>query len=66
MGNNFIRLDPTQLLMVFPVDHPIGKAAGRAKIGVVFHTHYSGDDLATCKHEQVLRKGSTDALSGSK
>ena len=27
--------------------HDLGTKASRAKIGVVFHTHYEGDDLAT-------------------
>ena len=28
------------------MDHPLGIAARQSKIGVVFHTHYTGDDLA--------------------
>lgn len=38
---------PNTITYAIPVDHPIGKAAGRAKIGVVFHTHYQGTDLPT-------------------
>tara|TARA_Y100000287_G_scaffold73651_1_gene58290 strand:- start:720 stop:1457 length:738 start_codon:yes stop_codon:yes gene_type:complete len=45
------------------MDHPIGRAAGRAKIGVVFHTHYAGDDLPTMQARAGAKvKGSNDAL----
>ncbi len=37
---------PNTITYGIPVDHPIGKVAGRAKMGVVFHTHYTGDVLA--------------------
>ena len=36
---------PNTITYGIPVDHPIGKKAGKAKIGVVFHTHYVGDDI---------------------
>tara|TARA_A200000159_G_scaffold162952_1_gene187940 strand:- start:3014 stop:4216 length:1203 start_codon:yes stop_codon:yes gene_type:complete len=38
---------PNTITYGIPVDHPIGQAAGRSKIGVVFHTHYVGTDLPT-------------------
>ena len=38
---------PNTITYGIPVDHPIGKAAAQAKIGVVFHTHYAGTDLPT-------------------
>ena len=38
---------PNTITYGIPVDHPIGKAAGKSKIGVVFHTHYQGTDLPT-------------------
>jgi hypothetical protein len=38
---------PNTITYGIPVDHPIGQAAGRSKIGVVFHTHYKGTDLPT-------------------
>lgn len=38
---------PNTITYGIPVDHPIGREASRAKIGVVFHTHYSGSDLPT-------------------
>ena len=46
-GERLYTFRPNTITYGIPVDHPIGKAAGRAKIGVVFHTHYTGDDLAT-------------------
>ena len=43
--------------------HPIGQAASRAKIGVVFHTHYSGDDLQSMQALAGAKvKGSTETL----
>ena len=30
-----------------PVDHPLGKKISKAKIGIVFHTSYTGGDIAT-------------------
>ena len=43
---------PNTITYGIPVDHPIGVKAGRAKIGVVFHTHYTGDDLASMQAKQ--------------
>mgnify|MGYP003310511438 CR=1 FL=1 len=42
-GENLYTFRPNTITYGIPVDHPIGRAAGKAKIGVVFHTHYSGD-----------------------
>ena len=44
-GEQLYTFRPNTITYGIPVDHPIGKAAGRAKIGVVFHTHYTGDVL---------------------
>lgn len=46
-GERLYTFRPNTITYGIPVDHPIGKAAGTAKIGVVFHTHYTGDDLPT-------------------
>ncbi|CAR63261.1 hypothetical cyanophage protein [Synechococcus phage S-RSM4] len=46
-GEQLYTFRPNTITYGIPVDHPIGKAAGRAKIGVVFHTHYQGTDLPT-------------------
>ena len=43
--------------------HPIGQAASRAEIGVVFHTHYIGDDFESMQALAGAKvKGSTDTL----
>ena len=46
-GEELYTFRPNTITYGIPVSHDIGKKAGRAKIGVVFHTHYRGDDLAT-------------------
>jgi hypothetical protein len=54
---------PNTITYGIPVNHPIGQAAGRAKIGVVFHTHYTGDELATMQARAGAKvDGSTDVL----
>ena len=62
-GETLYTFRPNTITYGIPVDHDIGKKASRAKIGVVFHTHYSGDVLSEM---QALAgadvKGSTDAL----
>ena len=46
-GERLYTFRPNTITYGIPVDHPIGKEVGRAKIGVVFHTHYTGTDLPT-------------------
>ena len=36
---------PNTITYAIPVDHDIGKKIGQAKVGVVFHTHYTGQDF---------------------
>jgi hypothetical protein len=46
-GEELIVFRPNTITYGIPTDHPIGKKVNRAKIGVVFHTHYAGGpDLA--------------------
>jgi len=62
-GEQLYTFRPNTITYGIPVDHPIGKAAGRAKIGVVFHTHYTGDELATMQARAGAKvDGSTDVL----
>ena len=62
-GEQLYTFRPNTITYGIPVDHPIGKAAGRAKIGVVFHTHYTGTDLPTMQARAGARvNGSTNAL----
>ena len=46
-GEQLYTFRPNTITYGIPIQHPIGRAAQRAKIGVVFHTHYTGDVLAT-------------------
>jgi len=62
-GEQLFTFRPNTITYAIPVNHPIGKAAQRAKIGVVFHTHYIGDELATMQARAGAKvKGSNDAL----
>ena len=62
-GEQLYTFRPNTITYGIPVDHPIGRAAGRAKIGVVFHTHYTGDVVADMQARAGADvKGSTDAL----
>jgi len=62
-GDRLYTFRPNTITYGIPVDHPIGKAAGRAKIGVVFHTHYKGDDFQSMQALAGAEvNGSVDAL----
>ena len=62
-GEQLYTFRPNTITYGIPVDHPIGRAAGRAKIGVVFHTHYTGDVVAEMQARAGAKvKGSPDAL----
>lgn len=46
-GEELIIFRPNTITYGIPKDHPIGQVVDKAKIGVVFHTHYAGGpDLA--------------------
>lgn len=60
-GEDLITFRPNTITYGIPVDHPIGKVVDRAKIGVVFHTHYVGDDLPSMAAQAGAKvKGSVD------
>ena len=62
-GEKFYTFRPNTITYAIPVHHPIGQAAGRAKIGVVFHTHYSGDDFQSMQALAGAKvNGSNEAL----
>ena len=62
-GEELYTFRPNTITYGIPVSHDIGKKAGRAKIGVVFHTHYTGDELATMQARAGAKvQGSNDAL----
>ena len=45
-GETLYTFRPNTITYGIPTDHPIGKAARAAKIGVVFHTHYTGEEIS--------------------
>ena len=62
-GERLYTFRPNTITYGIPTDHPIGRAAGQAKIGVVFHTHYTGTDLPTMQARAGAKvKGSRNAL----
>ena len=62
-GEQLYTFRPNTITYGIPIDHPIGKAAGRAKIGVVFHTHYTGDVLGEMQAKAGANvDGSQDVL----
>jgi len=62
-GEELYTFRPNTITYGIPVSHDIGKKAGRAKIGVVFHTHYTGDVLAEMQARAGARvTGSDDVL----
>jgi len=62
-GEQLYTFRPNTITYGIPVDHDIGKKAGRAKIGVVFHTHYTGDELSTMQARAGAQvKESADVL----
>jgi len=46
-GEKLYTFRPNTITYGIPVHHDLGAKASRAKIGVVFHTHYTGSDLPT-------------------
>ena len=46
-GTQYYMFQPNTITYAAPVDSPLGKQIRSAKIGVVFHTHYTGDELAS-------------------
>ena len=62
-GEQLYTFRPNTITYGIPVDHPIGKKAGKAKIGVVFHTHYTGDVVADMQARAGANvSGSDEAL----
>ena len=62
-GEQLFTFQPNTITYGIPVDHDIGKRANKAKIGVVFHTHYSGNVLSEMQALAGANiEGSTDVL----
>ena len=63
-GEKLYTFTPNTITYAIPVNHPIGVATGKAKIGVVFHTHYRGTDFQTMQAVAGAKiKGSIEVLS---
>lgn len=48
-GKEYITFRPNTVLYAIPADSKLAQTIQRAKIGVIFHTEYQGDSLATMK-----------------
>jgi hypothetical protein len=66
-GEELIVFRPNTITYGIPTDHPIGKKVNRAKIGVVFHTHYSGGpdlaDMSAKPRVDIARFNSIDDVA---
>ena len=63
-GEKLYTFTPNTITYGIPVDHPIGVATSKAKIGVVFHTHYRGTNFQTMQAVAGAKvKGSIEVLS---
>ena len=60
-GQKLYTFRPNTITYAIPVDHPLGEQCRASKIGVVFHTHYSGDDLESMQ----AQGGVPDSMIGS-
>ena len=63
-GETVYTFRPNTITYAIPTDHEIGKQVGAAKVGVVFHTHYTGDDFLTMQARAGAKvKSSKDVFS---
>lgn len=66
-GEELIVFRPNTITYGIPTDHPIGKKVNRAKIGVVFHTHYAGGpdlaDMSARPRVDISRFNSVDDVA---
>ena len=46
-GETMISFTPNTITYAFPVDSPAGRKVARARLGIVFHTQYNGNDMAS-------------------
>ena len=57
-GENMITFTPNTITYAVPVDSDIGKRIARSKMGIVFHTKYSGKELSKMTASFGTVKGS--------
>jgi len=66
-GEELVVFRPNTITYGIPTDHPIGKKVTRSKIGVVFHTHYSGGpdlaDMSARPRVDISRFNSVDDVA---
>ena len=65
-GENMITFTPNTITYAVPVDSDIGKRIKRARMGIVFHTSYSGKTMKDLKAGPMLdemSKTTSDSLS---
>ncbi len=63
-GERLYTFRPNTITYGVPVDHDIGKRAKVAKIGIVFHTHYRGQDTRDIGQSELLENMSAKAGIG--
>ncbi len=61
-GHNMHVFKPNTIAYAIPTDHEIGRKIKGSQMGIVFHTHYTGDDLPT----MVARPGIGEKIGQSK
>ena len=63
-GEKLYTFRPNTITYGVPVDHDVGKRAKAAKIGIVFHTHYKGQDTRDIGQSELLENMSAKAGIG--
>ncbi len=63
-GERLYTFRPNTITYGIPIDHEIGKRAKAAKIGIVFHTHYRGQDTRDIGQSELLENMSARAGTG--
>ena len=63
-GERLYTFRPNTITYGVPVDHDVGKRAKAAKIGIVFHTHYKGQDTRDIGQSELLENMSAKAGIG--
>jgi len=60
-GQSMISFTPNTITYAFPVDSPAGRKVARARLGIVFHTQYNGNDMASLNASFGYVKGINSA-----
>jgi hypothetical protein len=57
-GESYVTFHPNTIVYAVPTNTPLAKQIQRAKFGIIFHTSYTGDSLATLKSAYKVDVGS--------